>query len=123
MAATAAASRVSRRRVQPDDNRPPTNSWPNPHREPIDKTLKSNAGAGGRDSRDSLADVTRRLKVIAAVATTAEIALRTQNCEQNVEIADCLRFGVVDALTTQIECISLLRSFASEDTSGVSRCV
>jgi hypothetical protein len=46
--------------------------------------------------------------VIGAVAVTAEVALRTQNCEQDADIADCLRHGVVDALTTQIERLSRL---------------
>jgi hypothetical protein len=39
--------------------------------------------------------------VIGAVAVTAEVALKTQNCEQDADIAECLRHAVVDALTTQ----------------------
>jgi hypothetical protein len=45
--------------------------------------------------QNPLADITRRLKVIGAVAVTAEVALRTQNCEQDADIAECLRYGVV----------------------------
>jgi hypothetical protein len=41
--------------------------------------------------------------VISAVAVTSEVALRAQNCEQDADIALCLRHGVVDALATQIE--------------------
>jgi hypothetical protein len=58
--------------------------------------------------QSQLAEITRRLKVIGAVAITTEVALRTQNCEQDADIAECLRHGVVDALTTQIERMSRL---------------
>jgi hypothetical protein len=46
-----------------------------------------------------------RGQVIGAVAVTvtAEIALRAQNCEQDADIALCLRHGVVDALTTHCQ--------------------
>jgi ribosome-binding protein aMBF1 (putative translation factor) len=46
--------------------------------------------------------------VIGAVAVTAEVALKTQNCEQDADIAECLRHAVVDALTTQTERVSRL---------------
>lgn len=61
-----------------------------------------------QDLPGSLADIARCLKVIGAVAVTAEIALRTQNCEQDADIAVCLRHGVVDALTVQIERVNRL---------------
>jgi CheY-like chemotaxis protein len=47
--------------------------------------------------QSQLAGITRRLKVIGAVAI-----------EQDADIAECLRHGVVDALTTQIERMSRL---------------
>jgi hypothetical protein len=36
---------------------------------------------------DPLTDFTRRLEAISAVAATAEVALRAQNCEQDADIA------------------------------------
>jgi hypothetical protein len=45
--------------------------------------------------------VVKRLQVIHAVAVTVEHALRNQNCEQDVEIADCLRFGVSNPVFEQ----------------------
>jgi translation initiation factor 6 (eIF-6) len=58
--------------------------------------------------------------VIGAFAVTAEVALRKQNCEQDADVADCLRHGVVDALMEQIErvgrlCATNRKSFVAED--------
>jgi hypothetical protein len=58
--------------------------------------------------QDTLADIVRRLRVIGAVTVTAEVALKSQNCEQDADIAQCLRHGVVDSLTMQIERLSRL---------------
>jgi hypothetical protein len=79
------------------------------------KSIASKARPRGRDLQYPLADITRRLQVISAVAITAEIALKTQNCEQDSDIAACLRHGVVDALTTQIERICRLPIPAAVD--------
>jgi hypothetical protein len=74
----------------------------------VRKSIASKFRNRGRNLQDSLVDITRRLKVIGSVAITAHIALRTQNCEQDADIAECLRHGVVDALATQIELIDRL---------------
>jgi len=78
-------------------------------RQPALTPSVSTAARSG-DRQDPLADITQRLKVIGAIAVTAEVALRTQNCEQDADIAKSLRHGVVDALSTQIERMSRLRS-------------
>jgi hypothetical protein len=101
-------SRGARTIVRSGGNRSRTHPSPRPRRKPARNPFASKAGPRGRDLQDPLADITRRLKVIGAVAVTAEVALRTQNCEQDADIADCLRHGVVDALTTQIERLSRL---------------
>jgi hypothetical protein len=50
---------------------------------------------------ETLTMVVKRLQVMHAVAVTVERALRHQNCEQDVEIADCLRFGVSNPVFEQ----------------------
>ena len=49
-----------------------------------------------------------RLRTIFGTAITAELALRRQGAERDLEIADCLRGGVSDPLADQIERLSLL---------------
>ncbi|MDB6102441.1 MAG: hypothetical protein JWO52_2440 [Gammaproteobacteria bacterium] len=95
-------------RLGPRAESPPID--PSPIRRPnaVRKSMASKLRARDRDLQDPLADITRRLKVIGAIAITAHIALRTQNCEQDADIAECLRHGVVDALATQIERIGQL---------------
>lgn len=44
-----------------------------------------------------------RLRMIFGTAVTAELALRAQGAERDVEIADCLRGGVSGPLADQIE--------------------
>ena len=41
-----------------------------------------------------LVTVAQRLKVIYGIALSAELALRKQDAEQDVDIAECLRSGV-----------------------------
>jgi len=115
--ATRDSSGAERRRVRLDGNRPRTHPSPKPRRKPARKSLKSKADALGRRLQDSLADIVRHLEVISAVAVTAEVALRAQNCEQDADIALCLRHGVVDALTTQIERMSRLSASAPGNAS------
>jgi hypothetical protein len=95
-------------RLAPRAESPPID--PSPMRRPslVRKSIASKFRTRGRDLQYPLADITRRLKVIGAVAITAHIALRTRNCEQDADIAECLRHGVVDALATQIERIGRL---------------
>jgi hypothetical protein len=78
---------------------------------------ESRPGSRGSDPQDPLADIIRYLKVIGAIAVTAEVALRTQSCERDADIAKCLRHGVVDALSTQIERMTRLRSSVRRDTA------
>jgi hypothetical protein len=104
--ATPDSSGVQRRRVRLDGNRPRTHPSARSRRKAPRKPLK--AGVLERSLQDSLTDIARHLKVISAVAVTAEVALRAQNCEQDADIALCMRHGLVDALTTQIERMSRL---------------
>jgi hypothetical protein len=91
-------------------------------RKPARNPSTSKPGSRGFDRPNPLAEITRRLEVIGAIAITAEVALRTQNCEQDADIAKCLRHGVVDALSTQIErigrlCISTRKSYIAGELS------
>jgi hypothetical protein len=86
-----------------DGNRPRTHPSARSRRKAPRKSLKAKAGALDRSLQDSLTDIARHLEIIGAVAVTAEVALRAQNCEQDADIALCMRYGLVDALTTQIE--------------------
>ena len=91
-------------------------------RKPARNPLTSEPGSCGFDRQNPLADITRRLEVIGAIAITAEVALRKQNCEQDADIAKCLRHGVVDALSTQIErigrlCTSTPKSYIARELS------
>ena len=60
---------------------------PKPRRKPAHKPSVSKSGPRDRDLHNPLTDITRRLEVISAVAVTAEVALRAQNCEQDADIA------------------------------------
>ena len=102
-------------RLAPRTDPPPVEPSPFRRPKPERKSRASKVHPRGRDLKYPLADITRRLQMISAVAITAEIALKTQNCEQDSDIAACLRHGVVDALTTQIERICRLRIPAAVD--------
>jgi hypothetical protein len=101
--ATRNHSRGTRTIVRSGGNRPRTNPSGGPRRKPVGKPIASKAGSRSGDLHDALPDITRHLQVISAVAVTSEVALKAQNCEQDADIALCLRHGVVDALTAQIE--------------------
>lgn len=49
-----------------------------------------------------------RLRVLFGTAITAELALRQQGAERDVEIADCLRAGVSEPLAGAIEQLAVL---------------
>ena len=49
--------------------------------------------------------VTLRLRAIYGAAITAELALRQQAAEQDSEISACLRFGVCDPISDQIQAL------------------
>src|SRR5712671_4601725 len=101
--ATRNHSRGPRTIVRSGGNRRRTNPSGGARRKSVGKPIASKAGPRRRDLHDPLPDITRHLQVISAVAVTSEVALRAQNCEQDADIALCLRHGVVDALATQIE--------------------
>ena len=56
----------------------------------------------------SLDLVVARLRVVFGTAVTAELALRAQGAERDIEIADCLREGVSVSLLAQMEHLSRL---------------
>ena len=72
---------------------------------------RSSPGGSPREPRDRVeeANVERlgllilRLRVMFGTAITAELALRQQGAERDVEIADCLRAGVSEPLSRVIE--------------------
>ncbi len=49
--------------------------------------------------------MTLRLRAIYGAAITAELALRQQAAEQDSEISACLRFGVCDPISDQIQAL------------------
>ena len=49
-----------------------------------------------------------RLRVMFGTAVTAELALRQQGAERDVEIADCLRVGVSEPLARALEQLAVL---------------
>ena len=49
-----------------------------------------------------------RLRVMFGTAVTAELALRQQGAERDVEIADCLRAGVSEPLARALEQLAVL---------------
>jgi hypothetical protein len=57
------------------------------------------------DLQRTLESAAKRLAIIRAVAVTVEQALRNQNCEQDVEFADCLRWGVSNPVFEQEQLI------------------
>ncbi len=56
----------------------------------------------------SLQLLVARLRTVFGMAITAELALRAQGAERDVEIADCLRGGVSEPLAGEIERLDLL---------------
>ncbi len=57
---------------------------------------------GGEEPAAELAALSLRLRAIYAAAVTAQLALRSQASEQDIEIADALRVRVCDALGDRI---------------------
>ena len=49
-----------------------------------------------------LSEMALRLRGIVATTITSELALRKLNCEQDMEVADCLRAGVCDPLDAHV---------------------
>lgn len=57
---------------------------------------------GEQECRD-LSVLVARLRTIRGIAVTAQLALRQQHAEQDIEIADCLRTGVCDPIADGIQ--------------------
>jgi len=63
--------------------------------------------------------VAQRLKVIYGIALSAELALRKQDAEQDVDIAECLRSGVSNPIAEQAENMrSLVEKFGAQLPEG-----
>ena len=63
------------------------------------------SSALGTDPSRQLSLVIPRLRAIYGTAVTAELALRQEAAEQNLEVADCLRAGVCDPIADQIRAL------------------
>jgi hypothetical protein len=100
--ATRSKNRVSQTVVRGNGNRLRTGRCSSVPSNPAHSPSELKPGNGGCDQHDALVDITRYLKVIVALAVTAEIALRRQSSEQDADIAECLRYGVVNPLSIQI---------------------
>lgn len=58
--------------------------------------------------------VALRFKVIYGTALSVELALRKQDAEQDVDIAECLRAGVCNPISDQAECMrSIVEKFGA----------
>jgi hypothetical protein len=110
-------SRVSRTAVRGNGDPPRAGRCSGVPHNPAHNPSALKPGYGGCDRQDTLAAITRYLKVIVALAVTAEVALRRQNSEQDADIAECLGHGVVNPLSIQIERMSRLRLPATKDAT------
>ena len=83
-----------------------------PARRSVRRSIAREPRAGSRrevgPSLWSLDLVVARLRVVFGTVVTAELALRAQGAERDLEIADCLREGVSVPLVAQMECLSRL---------------
>ena len=59
-----------------------------------------------------------RLRAIFGAAITAELALRQQAAEQDVEIADCLREGLCNALFDEIDKLDEIIRYYGRELHG-----
>jgi hypothetical protein len=55
-----------------------------------------------------LHEITLRLKVVYSTCVTAQLALEGSNSEQDRDIARCLRLGVSEAVTRQVDRIETM---------------
>lgn len=72
------------------------------------RTLAPAGRRRGEAEVASLQLLVARLRTVFGMAITAELALRAQGAERDVEIADCLRGGVSEPLAGEIERLDLL---------------
>lgn len=68
-----------------------------------------------------LDDLRLRLRVVFATAVTAERALRHLNCEQDVEIADCMRHGISGPIADQVSALArIIERLGGRTRDGLS---
>ena len=70
------------------------------------------------DACGSLNFVVARLRTVFGTAVTAELALRAQGAERDIEIADCLREGVSVPLAAQLERLSRIAEHEQRVAAG-----
>ena len=69
---------------------------------PSKRRAPSGRRGGGENMATELTTLSLRLRAIYAAAVSAQLALRGQAAEQDLEIGDALRVGVCDALSERI---------------------
>ena len=70
------------------------------------------------DACGNLNFVVARLRTVFGTAVTAELALRAQGAERDIEIADCLREGVSVPLAAQLERLSRIAEHEQRVAAG-----
>jgi hypothetical protein len=69
---------------------------------PIDERSQPSGSADPKTLRELIA-LAVGLKFIFGTAVAVDLALRKQNADQDVELADCLRYGVANPAALQME--------------------
>ena len=104
---------------RPSAERRPTGSRP---RTRSSKRSKARAPEALRwrhaDASGELNFVVARLRTVFGTAVTAELALRAQGAERDIEIADCLREGVSVPLAAQLERLSRMVKHGQRVAAG-----
>ena len=70
------------------------------------------------DAYGNLNFVVARLRTVFGTAVTAELALRAQGAERDIEIADCLRDGVSVPLAAQLDRLSRIAEHEQRVAAG-----
>ena len=70
------------------------------------------------DACGNLNFVVARLRTVFGTAVTAELALRAQGAERDIEIADCLREGVSVPLAAQLERLVRIAEHEQQAAAG-----
>lgn len=69
--------------------------------------------------REGIREVAQQLRLAYCVVVTAELALRTRNCDEDNTVAACLRWGVLDSVGQQVERLSGLLVQLGGDAVGL----
>ncbi len=64
---------------------------------------RTESEAQGGSVLSDLAAIAAHLQFVAGIAVALDLALRQQNAERDHELADCLRFGVIDSTARELE--------------------